>query len=217
MNDGNGNFTEKPLPYNSSYITPNAAIVDIDNDGDLDIYLNHGHQYSGYSHKSEILFNDGQANFTSSTVNLAQIQSVSVAFGDLDEDGDLDIFLACGDLTLIGKPNRVWLNTIKTSTCIKDNKHSEKSFHLNQNYPNPFNPSTVISYQLPDHSNVKLKIYDTLGHEIKTLVNSYQNAGEHSIVWNGTNNSNDTVGSGVYFYSLVTNEINLQKKMILIK
>jgi hypothetical protein len=111
LNNSNGNFTEKPLPYNSSYITPNAAILDLDNDGDLDIYLNHGHQYSGYSHKSDILYNDGFANFTSNMVDLEQIQSVSMAFDDLDKDGDWDIFLVCGDLTLIGRPNRVWLNT----------------------------------------------------------------------------------------------------------
>jgi len=64
---------------------------------------------------------------------------------------------------------------------------------------------------------VNLKIYDILGREIKTLVNSFQNAGEHSIVWNGTDDSNSPVSSGIYFYSITTDKINLQKKMMLIR
>jgi uncharacterized protein (TIGR02145 family) len=88
---------------------------------------------------------------------------------------------------------------------------------LNQNYPNPFNPSTVISYQLPAFSNVKLTIYNLLGQKIKTLVNSFQNAGEHSLVWDATDEKNNPVSSGIYFYSLVTNGIRLQKKMIMVR
>jgi hypothetical protein len=92
-----------------------------------------------------------------------------------------------------------------------------KSFKLDQNYPNPFNPSTVISYQLPVNSNVRLNIYDTLGREVKSLVDSFQNTGEHSIVWNGTDDSNNPVSSGVYFYKLEAGEACIQKKMVLVR
>lgn len=96
------------------------------------------------------------------------------------------------------------------------NLHPDK-FQLFQNYPNPFNPATTISYQLAVDCKVKMHIYDTLGQEIKTLFDSCQSVGEHSVIWNGTDHTNNPVSSGVYLYSLVTNEINLQKKMILIR
>jgi flagellar hook assembly protein FlgD len=64
---------------------------------------------------------------------------------------------------------------------------------------------------------VKLTIYNLLGQKIKTLINSFQSAGEHSLVWDATDEKNNSVSSGIYFYSLATNGMNLQKKMKLIK
>ena len=90
-------------------------------------------------------------------------------------------------------------------------------FQLQQNYPNPFNPTTVISYYLPIADDVKLSIYNLLGQEVKSLVNSYQGAGQHSILWDGTNEINIQVCSGVYFYRLETSSVNINKKMILLK
>jgi uncharacterized protein (TIGR02145 family) len=111
--------------------------------------------------------------------------------------------------------------------CIKDvptrvddsqnGKQIPGKFNLNQNYPNPFNPSTVISYRLSVSSNVKLLVYNMLGQKIKTLVNSYQSAGEHAITWNATDNSNNPVSSGIYFYKMEANGMSLQKKMILVR
>jgi hypothetical protein len=90
-------------------------------------------------------------------------------------------------------------------------------FSLKQNYPNPFNPTTVISYRLPAFSSVKLTVYNVLGHRIKTLVNSFQNAGEHSLVWDATDERNNPISSGIYFYKFETNDHILQKKMILLR
>jgi hypothetical protein len=90
-------------------------------------------------------------------------------------------------------------------------------FRLFQNYPNPFNPSTMISYQIPMSGNVKLTIYNLLGQKIKTLVDDFQNVGEHSLVWDATDDNNNPVSSGVYFYLLETGGNNIQKKMVLLK
>jgi hypothetical protein len=71
-------------------------------------------------------------------------------------------------------------------------------FELLQNYPNPFNPSTTISYALPVKADVQFIIYDIMGREVKTLVSSKQEAGHKEIVWDGRNNFNEHVTSGIY-------------------
>lgn len=85
-------------------------------------------------------------------------------------------------------------------------------FRLVQNYPNPFNPSTFITYALPQSGNVSLKIYDALGKEVTTLVNSFKNAGVYEAKFDATD-----LTSGVYFYQLVTENFIDTKKMILMK
>ncbi len=85
-------------------------------------------------------------------------------------------------------------------------------FTLFQNYPNPFNPATVINCQLPVSGFISLKIYDLVGKEIITLVNENQDAGYHSIEFNGSG-----LSSGVYFYKLETEGFAETKRMTLIK
>jgi hypothetical protein len=89
------------------------------------------------------------------------------------------------------------------------------NFQLTQNYPNPFNPSTSISYQIPKPVNVRIKIFDTRGTEIKSLLDSYKQPGFYTMVWDGTDNSNRKVSSGVYFLTLSTPEYTKTIKMIL--
>jgi len=85
---------------------------------------------------------------------------------------------------------------------------------LYQNYPNPFNPSTVINYKLSAASFVTLKVYDSLGREITTLVSKYQQPGAYSTTF-GT--SHLTLSSGVYFYTLYTGDNLIVRKMVLTK
>jgi hypothetical protein len=87
-----------------------------------------------------------------------------------------------------------------------------KEFALRDNYPNPFNPSTTISFQLPKSSMTSLKIFNTFGQEIATLIEGEKEAGSHQVQWNAT-----TVASGVYFYRLQAGEFMETKKMILLK
>lgn len=92
------------------------------------------------------------------------------------------------------------------------------NFTLSQNYPNPFNPSTKILFTVPELSQIKIKVYDVLGNELETLVNSEMERGTHSIIFTG-----EGIPSGVYFYRLEA--IPLQsgstyfgiKKMVLLK
>jgi hypothetical protein len=77
-----------------------------------------------------------------------------------------------------------------------------QSYHLAQNYPNPFNPVTVIQYDIPEDGHVELVIYDILGRQVKTLVNTSVKAGYKSIKWDGKNDYGITVTSGMYFFMI---------------
>ena len=89
---------------------------------------------------------------------------------------------------------------------------SPVKYSLSQNHPNPFNPVTTISYSLPRSGDVTLIIYNLLGEEIARLVDGFQQAGEHTTVWNASK-----VSSGIYFYRLGAGNFAETKKMILLK
>lgn len=86
-----------------------------------------------------------------------------------------------------------------------------------QNYPNPFNPTTTIVYQLPSASQVKLTVCNILGQEVITLVNARKLAGEHQVVWNGRDGRGRAAPSGVYIYTIQTEEFSQSRKMLLIR
>ena len=85
-------------------------------------------------------------------------------------------------------------------------------FTLQQNYPNPFNPSTQIKFSVPQTSNVKLIVTDILGKEVATLVNDNLNAGNYNVNFDAA-----ALSSGVYFYTLITDNFKQSRKMILMK
>ncbi len=87
------------------------------------------------------------------------------------------------------------------------------NYGVSQNFPNPFNPSTIIKYQIPQNSLVSLKVYNSLGQEVATLVNGMVNAGSYEVQLNSSN-----LSSGVYYYVIKAGENFVQtKKMILMK
>jgi len=85
-------------------------------------------------------------------------------------------------------------------------------FTLEQSYPNPSNPSSLISYQIPVSGLVSLKVYDLTGMEVKIIVNEFQDAGYHSVRFEGKD-----LSSGIYFYRINSGNFNKTMKMILIK
>jgi hypothetical protein len=85
-------------------------------------------------------------------------------------------------------------------------------FSLSQNYPNPFNPSTIIRYGLPLRSQVALNIYNTLGQQVATLVNRNEEAGYHSVRFDGSN-----LASGAYFYRLQAGTYVETRKLLLLR
>ncbi len=94
----------------------------------------------------------------------------------------------------------------------KINTNESKKFKSG-NYPNPFNPTTTIRYSIPEDSKVSLRVYDITGKEVANLVNDeMKEAGDYSAVFNAGNFS-----SGIYFYTLISNNSTSTKKMMLIK
>lgn len=91
------------------------------------------------------------------------------------------------------------------------------SFELAQNFPNPFNPATTIRYTLAVPGEVQLRIYNAAGQEIQTLVTEYQDAGEWSVQWDGTNRYGEKVASGIYLYKLVAGAFAQTRKMVLLQ
>ena len=100
-----------------------------------------------------------------------------------------------------------------TATGIGSNDNPiPQNFTLEQNYPNPFNPSTTLSQRGDEGGFVTLKIYDSLGKEVQTLVNRQQSPGSYKVKFDASG-----LPSGIYFYTLKTNGYSLTKKMILLK
>jgi hypothetical protein len=103
-------------------------------------------------------------------------------------------------------------------TSVRNNTGIPGSIKLNQNYPNPFNPATTISFEIKERNNILLIIYDVTGREVRRLIdNNEYEAGGHKIMWDGSNESNNPVSSGVYFYRLIAGEAVITRTMILMK
>lgn len=90
-------------------------------------------------------------------------------------------------------------------------------FALGHNFPNPFNPATTIRYSVPEAGKVTLRIYNVLGQEVLTLVNSDQVAGYYALRWNGRDRLDRAVASGVYLYRMEAAGFSKVHKMLLLK
>jgi hypothetical protein len=175
----------------------------------------------------EVLNADNTPNWQERNINLSQFagQTVYIAFNlwggspvtlKIDEVsvgnvGDQDITFNVAETDTVERPVATRLS----------------------NYPNPFNPSTTISFTVGKafmHSennvggtdksvpyNVRIDIYNIKGQKIRNLVNGQYGAGEHKVVWNGTDDNGAYVSGGVYFYRMKAGEITETKKMMLMK
>lgn len=104
-----------------------------------------------------------------------------------------------------------------SNVAVEDEKGTPQNYTLGNNYPNPFNPTTQISYELPQESEVELTIYNSLGEEVNTLVNKEQTVGKYTINWSGQNSHGELVPGGIYFYTLRTKKFTQTKKMLFLR
>jgi len=123
-----------------------------------------------------------------------------------------------GEEYILNEDKKVKITQITQRLRLAKRTLNPDLFVLHQNYPNPFNPITTISFNLPELSNVKLTVYNTLGQEIERLVNTQLNSGIHLVNWDAS-----ALSSGIYFYGIEiepsdeSEAFTSMKKMLLIK
>jgi len=108
-------------------------------------------------------------------------------------------------------------NVVITKTGVHSQDEKTLSFHLYQNYPNPFNTSTTVKYSIPINGHVSVKIYNVLGRKVRTLVDRWQVAGLHRILWDGKDDLGVQTASGVYFYKIHFGEFVQIRKLLLVR
>ncbi|NOZ75551.1 MAG: T9SS type A sorting domain-containing protein, partial [FCB group bacterium] len=122
-----------------------------------------------------------------------------------------------GDL---GTPGHAWDDPLGTESEVAG---FPESFALHPAYPNPFNPITTLSYRLPIDSRIELVVYDLRGREVRRLVSREESAGEKTVLWDGRNNQDIPVASGMYIYSITARGLNSdsrfadRRKLVLLK
>ena len=172
------------------------AVWSDNRDGNSNIYYKRSTD-AGISWQADTPLTSNSATAVSVSVSVSG-QVVHVVWQD-NREGNYEIFYK--------------RNPTGNSVSIRNiNSELPNEFLLLQNYPNPFNPNTVITYRLATRSFTSLKIYDLSGKEASTLVNEQLQPGTYEVDFDGNNFT-----SGVYFYSLVTDEFIETKKMILTK
>jgi hypothetical protein len=120
--------------------------------------------------------------------------------------------------SLITEVLRRSFNFFSGITGIEELAVPPETLALYQNYPNPFNPGTAITFHVTRPSAVSLKIYNTLGQEVRTLIaDEDREAGLHTVYWNGTNNSHQPVASGLYLYRIGTGSFVDTRQMLLLR
>jgi len=109
------------------------------------------------------------------------------------------------------------MNDIGTVSIDEDFEAQPFSYKLYPNFPNPFNPETRIRFEIGNKEHVKLIVYDILGRQVKTLINSTYDAGHYVINWDGTNNYGRPVSTGLYIYRIKAGNFIEYNKMMLIR
>lgn len=176
--------------------------VDIENDKiDLRVELNSTGYYSISRGKMNNIPKDWAIKLTDKKVN----KSVNLRERDEYEfyfDGDDE-----------SDSERFYIEVSRSMASLNEEKENiPSSFRLKQNYPNPFNPVTVIEYELPIQSDIKIEVFDILGRLATTLVDERKSAGFHSVQFNARNFS-----SGAYFYRIKAGDFVQIKSMMVIK
>ena len=188
-----GNYLEDHLKV-LAYSTSRARTAGDGGEGDL-MHLTY-ELVEGASLPSEVTFYFGLANLPGTSMD-PELLNVVCGYPDM---------------------NNPMVVSTQALVSVDDQQSVPVAFALNQNYPNPFNPSTQISFDIPEASElVSLSVYNILGQNINTLVSGSMNAGRYTQEWDATDELGSPVASGIYFYELRSSNFVSRKKMLLIR
>ncbi len=140
--------------------------------------------------------------------------AVTMAF--FPSDPDKIIMPTHGNGVWIGTRSGMFKALMSPDSAAVD-ENLPRHFALHPSFPNPFNPATVIEYDLPKATHVRLIVYDVLGHRVKILVDRNVEAGYQSVVWDGKREDGRPVAAGIYFYRLHTADFSTARKMTLLR
>ncbi|RMD91912.1 MAG: T9SS C-terminal target domain-containing protein [Calditrichaeota bacterium] len=202
-----------PMPISGIDVGDFSAptLADLDQDGDFDLLV--GESFGNIN----FYRNMGTARAPLFVLETETFAGISVGefsapyFVDIDDDKDLDLFIGTGDGGIYFYRNVTPTEVQSPSATIPGD------FVLYQNYPNPFNPTTTIRYDLPRRVHVTIEIVNLLGKKIKTLLNSWQNPGTYSVQWDGTDDHERKIPSGVYLYRFKAEKLQATRKIILLR
>ena len=188
-----GNYLEDHLKV-LAYSTSRARTAGDGGEGDL-MHLTY-ELAEGASLPSEVTFYFGLANLPGTSMD-PELLNVVCGYPDM---------------------NNPMVVSTQALVSVDEQRSVPDAFALNQNYPNPFNPSTQISFDIPEASElVTLSVYNILGQNINKLVSGSMNAGRYTQEWDATDELGSPVASGIYFYELRSSNFVSRKKMLLIR
>ena len=217
-----GDLDEAPIAYNfmrGKDGCGNALINWVTGRPTTYVYSGNACSHSGW-YDSSSGDRRGLANSGPFTMNSGDTQIVVLSYM-ITRDGGNNLQNVCALQSLSDSALKYYYNDFKTCVPIGIEPISSEipqRYELLQNYPNPFNPMTKLRFSIPlsrgvaEGRGVLLKVYNSIGQEISTLVNEHLKPGIYEIEWDASN-----LPSGVYFYSLITSEFTQTKKMVVIK
>ena len=215
INDGSGFFTDESaarLPSFPSAHTNLGAVVDVQADGDKDIFL--PTVQPGGNDYDRLLLDGGAGFFTDASSLLPGNLDFSVAAAASRINSDeWDDILVANNVGVSGDPpqqDRLYIN-VELITAIEP-QQQPGTITLAQNYPNPFNPTTTFSFSLRSSLFANLTVYDLLGREMATLVNEKLWPGSYTRQWDASG-----MPSGVYLYRLTSGKSVVTRKLLLLK
>ena len=208
LNNGNGTFVYRVYAVGAVPFSVFAA--DLDGDGDNDLAVTNRN-----SGTVSVLMNNGDGVFAPKVDYAAGRHPKSVYISDLDGDGDNDLAVANGR----GNTVSVLLNVLAPAITEEEEPSSNvpKIYCLSQNYPNPFNLRTVIQYYVSLQSHINICIYNIMGQKVAILLDREIDVGEHSIVWDGIDDSGKSLASGVYVYRMKADKFVHNRKLSLMR
>lgn len=228
--DGTYSHLADEKPIDARHMVTHPLFYDIDEDGMLEFI------FSSAEGKLYVMNPDGSIVPPYPLGEMFAFYTFP-AIGDIDADGDAELFcvnqlkINAFDLNVTTTDSNPWYtyrgNSYRTGYYNEFRGIEEppapppaeppEKYTLSQNYPNPFNPETTIHFTLPKKSKIDLKIYDITGKLVRNLMDDTKDAGDYSVKWNGNDEENQPLPSGVYIYRITAGEFEKTRTCILLR